>query len=185
MKEVTIMNMKPIDKTITGLGDITLVDTPVTILKWVKDRHVETVEHEQRAQLSKAESRTPATVVASNAYGDPFVKTGRLVSAVVKPAGGTSWRSPWELRVGIIPPRDRNSSYFDRNFPIDAVLLMWGMYDISLTDLPALTTPIRWHCKNFAAAWQEMARRCHATGCVWLDTVAAIIEYRKGQGRAA
>jgi hypothetical protein len=35
---------------------------------------------------------------------------------------------------------------------------------------------LRWHCKNFAAAWQEVARRCHATGPVWLDTTAAAIE---------
>jgi hypothetical protein len=52
-----------------------------------------------------------------------------------------------------------------------------------LIDLPPLTTPLRWHCKNFAAAWREVAHRCHATGQVWLDTVAAAIESHNARQR--
>jgi hypothetical protein len=163
-------------KIITGLDDIALVDTPVTYSTWSPNGWVDKVRHEPRACLFKLKDRTerrPATVVTCGAYGDPFVTTGRLVSVTVRKS---SWRSPWELSVWIIEPGKRNSIGFNRDFPGDAVLLMWGKHDISLADLPPLTAPLRWHCKNFAAAWREVACRCHATGYVWLDTVAATIE---------
>ena len=170
-------------KIITGLADITLVDTPVTISKWTQDGRVNVIEYRPMAELFKAVTRLsfrPATLVTCTVYGDPFVRNGRLVSAAVKPrpAGG---RSKWTLYVRIIPPGKRNPDGFERDFPVDAALLMWGAHDISLADLPPLTTPLRWHCKNFAATWHEVARRCHATGSVWLDTTAAAIENRKMQ----
>ena len=36
---------------------------------------------------------------------------------------------------------------------------------------------MRWHCPSYAATWQEVSRRCRATGQVWLDTVTVAIEY--------
>ena len=165
---------------ISDVDDVALVDTTVTYLVWKNGGHVPEIKREPRAKLFVPEGRAayrPATVVASNVYGDPFVKTGRLGSVVIAPAHGTSWRSPWELTVRIIPPKDRNSIYSNRNFPIDAVLLMWGIQDIALADLPPLTTSIRWHCPSYAAAWQEMSRRCRATGQLWIDTTAAAIAH--------
>jgi hypothetical protein len=165
---------------ITCLDDIKLIDTPVRYLSWTKEGRVEQVRHEQRAQLFKAEGRAgarPATVVLSNAYGDPFVAIGRLTSVEVSPQAIN--HSSWVLRVGIIPPKERNAIYFPRGFPEEAMLLMWGVHDISLAGLPPHTAPIRWHCTNFATTWQQVARRCHATEQVWLDTVAVTIEHHK------
>src|SRR5262245_29212192 len=91
-------------------------------------------------------------------------------------AGG---ESPYQLHIRIIEPGKRKPVGYRRDFPTVAVLLMWGLHDIPLTDLPPLTSRLRWHCANFGACWQEMARRCHASGHVWLDTVSAAIENRK------
>jgi hypothetical protein len=176
---MTMIIQQPEDravKIITGLDDIALVNTPVEYWAWSNSdgRHVPAVRHELRAELFKAQNRAayrPATVVTCGAYGQPIIKTGRLISAVVQPRPGGG-RSPWELHVGIVEPGKRNPIGFDRDFPVTPVLLMWGMHEISLTDL----LPLHWHSRNFAAAWREVARRCHLTGHVWLDTVAAAIE---------
>jgi hypothetical protein len=165
---------------ITGLDDVALIDTPFEVSTWARGGRVTETRHEPRAALFKPEGRAayrPATMVTCGGYGDPFVETGRLISAVVQPRPGGG-RSPWELSVWIIRPGKRNSTGYRRDFPTDAVLLMWGKHDISLADLPPLTATLRWHCSNFGAAWREVARRCHATGQVWLDTVAAAIKDR-------
>jgi hypothetical protein len=162
-------------KIITSLDDIALVDTPVKYLAWTRDGHKPKIRHELRACLFQATDRIayrPATVVTCGAYGQPIIKTGRLISAVVQPRPGGG-RSPWELHVGLVEPGNRNPIGFDRDFPVAPVLLMWGKHEISLADLTALC---HWHSGNFAAAWREVARRCHATGQIWLDTVAAAIE---------
>jgi hypothetical protein len=173
-------------KIITSLNDIALVDTPVEYWAWSNSdgRHVPAVRHEQIAALFKAESRAayrPATAVTCGAYGQPFIKTGRLISAIVQPRPGGG-RSPWKLHVGIVEPGKRNPIGFDRDFPVTPVLLMWGKHEISLADL---TASCHWHSGNFAAAWREVARRCHATGQIWLDTVAAAIEDHEARQTAA
>jgi|SRR6516165_8285982 hypothetical protein len=163
---------------ITNLDDITLVDTPVTILKWTRDGHVPTVEQQPRAQLFKAENSAAyrrVTLVTRNVYGEPFCAVGRLVLAVVRPTHGRA--IPWELDVGIVPPGKRRVASYRRDFPSDPVLLMWSAHQISLTGLPPLTAPLRVRCPSYADAWLEVARRCHATGSVWLDTVTAAIEH--------
>jgi hypothetical protein len=161
---------------ITGIGDVTLVDTPVEFLTWKNGGHVREIRHEPRAQLFAAEDRTArrvATVILSNVYGDPFVKIGRLVSAVIGQAGGDAY-NPLGLSLAITPPGKRKGVYYQRNFPGGAVILMWGVHDISLAGLPELTTSMRWHCPSYAATWHEVSRRCRATGQVWLDTAGAI-----------
>jgi hypothetical protein len=171
---------------ITKLDDIKLVDTPVTVSTWGRDGRVDRVEQRPMAKLFEAQTRIDyrlATLVTNNAFGDPFVESGRLVSAIISPRPGGGW-SPWQLRIGIIPPGKRKSDGFSRDFPACPVVLMWGAHAISLTNLPPLTTGLRWHCSNFAEAWLETARRCHATGTVWLDTVTAAIENQEARRRA-
>jgi hypothetical protein len=171
-------------KVITGPDDIAFADTPVTFCRYTETGPVERVEHQQRASLFEAQSppaRRRATLVTRDIDGDPFVKTGRLDWVTVVPRAACG-RSPWQLRIGIVPPRMRNPLGFERDFPADPLLLLWDIHNISLADLPPLTAEMRWHCKNFAATWQEVSRRCHATGSVWLDTTAAAIE-SQGQRR--
>ena len=100
---------------ITGIDDVALVDTPVEYLTG----HVREIRHEPRAQLFAAEDRTArrvATVVLSNVYGDPFVATGWLVSAVIGKAGADAY-SPLGLSLAITPPGKRKSDYYQRAFP--------------------------------------------------------------------
>src|SRR6516165_4971581 len=93
---------------ITNLDDITLVDTPVTILKWTRDGHVPTVEQQPRAQLFKAENSAAyrrVTLVTRNVYGEPFCAVGRLVLAVVRPTHGRRPGAPGRPRRPARPTR--------------------------------------------------------------------------------
>jgi hypothetical protein len=161
---------------ITNIDDVTLVDMPVTYLTRKNGEDVREIRHEPQAKLFVAEDRAarkPATVVMSTAYGDPFVEIGRLRSAVIHQIKDNRGM----LHISFIPPGKRNDKYYQRHFPVDAVLLMWGTHDIPLDDLPLLTTSMRWHCSNYAATWQEVSRRCRATGQCWFDTHAAAVEW--------
>ena len=163
-----------VNKPITGLEDVKLVPTPVTYLRWRGSGHVEQVEEELRAKLFADVTPRDFTVIASNVYGDPFLKVGRLKWAEITPRPPGGWSS-WSLHIGLVPPKQRNAIGIERDFPSDAVVLMRGRHDISLDDLPPPTTSIRWHCANFASTWREVARRCYAIAGprVLIDTTEA------------
>src|SRR4051794_25852215 len=76
----TPMTAAPI-KIITGINDVTFVDTPVTYHGWNNEARV---EHQPVATLYDAEEGSAlVTVVRANGDGDPFVEAGRIRSAAV------------------------------------------------------------------------------------------------------
>jgi hypothetical protein len=158
-------------KIITGLDDIALVDTPVKISVQTTEGPVPEIGHEPRACLFDALTQgvfPPVTVITKNHWGDILLNTGRLVSVTVEPQRWHKQKS-WKLSIDIIKPGNHHSSPFGGEFPVTPLLLMWGMHDTLLNHLPE--PPL-----TFAPAWREVARRCHATGQVWLDTVEAAIK---------
>jgi hypothetical protein len=145
---------------ITGLDEITLVDTPVTYSTWTQEGRVDQVRHEPRASLFKTESRAayrPATLITCNAFGDPFVKTGRLDSAFVRPRAG-SGQSPWELHIGMIEQEKRKAIAFRRDFPADAVVLMWGFTFFMNSSTPPIGDCLRGRFLT-SEAWQPFFKR--------------------------
>jgi len=165
---------------ITGLEDVNFVPTPVKYCRRGKGGKEEwRTEDQQRAVLFAEAKPCDVTMITMNISGDPFLKIGRLTSAIIRPrpAGG---HSPWEIAICITPPRKRQPEIYNRDFPSDAVLLLRGHHDIALTDLPPLTSPLRWHCVNFAPTWREVARRCRAIpGAVWIDTTESAVNCRQ------
>jgi hypothetical protein len=163
-------------KIIAGLDDITLVDTLVRISTQTEDGPIPEVGREPRACLFDALDQgvfRPVTLVLNDHWGDLHLKTGRLSSATIEPC---HWRKGrrWKLSVTVIEPGNKHPSNFSWDFPIDPVLLMWGMHDALFNNPPP--PPL-----TFAAAWREVARRCHATGQVWLDTTAAAIKVHEAR----
>jgi hypothetical protein len=169
-------------KFISSLADVNLVPTPVKYFEWShsEGRHVEAVREEHRALLFKG--RRVATVILSNAYGDPFVKVGWLTGVRIKPRPGGG-NSPWEIVVDVVPPKKRKGVYFSCDFPVDTILIAWGEHMLALDDLPPLTSPLRWHCRNYPATWHAVSQRLHATAKqdVWLDTTDAAVKHWSGR----
>ena len=162
---------------IRGLDDVTPVPTPVTITSSGRLGPEERTEQRLLAKLYTHEMPPRrVTVVLSGAYGGPFVKVGKLVSAVIN-AQSAAYSSRWGFDIGVTPNGKRKADYYTRHFPTDTLLAAWGWHEISLEDLPELTAPIRWHCENYAATWREMARRLHAAAGadVWMDTIEAAV----------
>jgi hypothetical protein len=167
---------------ITGLENVSLVPTPVQIVRWGGGRH-ERTEEQLRAKLFDGPPR-PATIVASNVYGEPFTKLGHLSRVLVRPS---SRRTPWEISVEIRPKQKRGHESYVREFPDDTVLLIWGHHEIDLSDLPPPTNFLRWHCPSFGPAWREVANRCYAAAPddVWLDTIGAAVKANELRHRSA
>jgi hypothetical protein len=165
-----------VNKPITGLEDVRLVPTPVTYSRWVGGGREDRVEEQLRAELFEDVKSRDVTMIASNVYGDPFLKVGRLQVAIIKPRPAGGW-DPWSLYISLVPPKKRNGDGYERDFPSSPVVLMRGRHDISLDGLPTLTTSMRWHCANFASTWREVASRCYAIAGprVLIDTTEATV----------
>ena len=147
---------------INTLGDVKLVPTPVRYSCWTIRGRVVEVREEPRADLFVGPPRK-ATVILSNAYGDPFVEIGRLSMVRARAAtGDTHWRK-MVMTVGVIRPKKRNAVWFDRDLPRDPVLIAWGEHTLDLSGLPLLTgNGVRWRCATFPVVWQEVSRCFHA-----------------------
>ena len=95
-----------VEKPITGLEDVRLVPTPVTYSCWGANGREDRIEDELRATLFADVTPHDFTMIASNVYGDPFLKVGRLQGAVIKPRPSGGW-SPWSLRISFVPPKKK------------------------------------------------------------------------------
>ena len=164
------------DKPITGLEDVNSSRRRSQFRVGAATAERDRVEEQLRATLFADMTPRDVTVIASNVYGDPFLKVGRLRWAVITPRPAGGW-DPWQLRIGFVQPKERNPVSFERDFPSGAVVLMRGRHDISLGGLPPQTTPMRWHCASFASTWREVARRCYAIAGprVLIDTTEAAV----------
>ena len=114
----------------------------------------------------------PVTLVASNAYGDPFSRVARLGSVDIRPRmpGG----SPWEI---VLRLRARPDDIYTREFPIYPVILLRGEHrlDFKTMGFPPRTDSIRSFCTSYAAVWSIAAAHCAGLGAVLVDTTEAAL----------
>jgi hypothetical protein len=166
------------NKTIRSLEDVELISTPTSYFRYEAGAQIETVHEELRASIFSGKRQ--ATVILSNAYGEPFLETRNITSVEIepRPAGGSS---KWQLCLRYLPPRKRKLEGYNRDFPTDMLMIAWGEHKVNLSGLPPLASysGLRCHCKNHQKFWKEVSRRFHeaAGDSVWLDTTECACDY--------